>query len=294
MKDHSILTNNNKKVIITSISGLPNAGKSTLFNKLIEFDLAPVSSKVQTTRKSIKGIINKDNIQIVLVDTPGIFFSNSKTVLEKKITKDAWVNLKSYETTILVFDPEIGLNADYIKIIEELKSLNIKPICFINKHDIKKNIVRTIELVDQISKIDYIESIVFGSAKTGESLDYLIHILAHKAKESDWFFEEELTNSPISEIVAEKFREFLFENLDKEIPYSINVTTESFEKCENETKIHLLIEIQKENHKKIIIGKNGSNLKRAIYETIKKISHFVDNPKIFAFVKLNPRWKEFF
>lgn len=284
-----------KKIIITSISGIPNVGKSTLLNALIDFDLAPISSKAQTTRKSIRGIVNIANLQIVLIDTPGVFFSNKKTVLERVITKDAWANLKCSEVSILVFDPLVGLTEDYIKIMEALDNLDIKYICFVNKYDIKSNKIRTTALVDQLSRLPSVEHIIFGSAKTKEGIHDLIRILQLKAKEGDWIFDSDApTDVSVKDIVPEKLREFLFENMHKEIPYSLNVTTQTF--CEEDgfTKIWLLVEVERDSHKKIIIGKNGSNLKRAIAETSKKVESFIDNPLIFIHIKVAPKWKSKF
>lgn len=282
-----------KKIILTSISGLPNAGKSTLLNKLIEYDIAPISSKIQTTRRSIKGILNKGETQIIFTDTPGIFFSKEKTILESYILKDAWANVRSQEISILVFDPKLGLNDDYLKIIDDLQKRDIDIICFINKYDIKANRIKTSELMAKLTNIIGIKEIIFGSAKTGQSIDFLIERLITRAKHEEWLYQnDEITDLSIKEIAAEKLREYFFENLSEELPYSIHIETEKIIENENDTVINLVIYVEKENHKIIVIGKGGSGIKKAAIETVKKLKKIIKNPKLNIFVKVSPKWKE--
>lgn len=277
-----------EKIVIASICGIPNVGKSSILNKLISYNIVPVSSKPQTTRYSVHGILNRDDVQIVFVDTPGIFIKNSRSILERKIVKNAWSNVKSNKVAILVLDPKIGIDKDTKVIIDELVKNSINIIFFINKSDIKKNNPRIVVLVHEIAQLNVSDEVVIGSAVTGDGIEKLIRILISKAEKGSKIYDEEtISNLDFKKIVAEHVRASLFENLKDELPYMINVEVEGF----SQNTLYLIVKVSKESHKKIVIGKDAINLRKAISFAKQQTSDIAGDVDIKIFVKVDPNWK---
>lgn len=252
-----------QKTLSVAFCGAPNVGKSTLLNRLLGYKLAVCSPKPQTTRFNIKGIITEKNAQIVIVDTPGIF-KPKVSQLEKQIVKEAWRGLCGVDLICLILDAQIGFNYSVEAILKKIKVNKIPIVCVINKSDTINQDDKVI-LADKLWKTGMFTDIFSLSAKTGKGCEELLNYFFQKAHNGAWMFNENDITDKNSEFIASEFvREQLFLILQKELPYMSACETEIFEESENDIFVSVVVKIGKQNHKKIILGKNGNNLKRII------------------------------
>ncbi|WP_333023900.1 GTPase Era [Wolbachia endosymbiont of Pentidionis agamae] len=275
-----------KRCIFVTILGLPNAGKSTLVNNIIGKKITIVTPKVQTTRTHVRGITIYHNTQIVLVDSPGIFLA--KTAFEKSLVRSAWSGVKENDVNLLLIDA-----ASYFKRQDEIKAilsrLKYRCVLVINKIDLieKPKFKRVHEHLCLLHKFENIFTI---SALKNDGISDLVHYLSEIAPTSPWLYpEDQVTDSSERFLSAEIIRERLFLNLREELPYSLSVVTEKFEEKEDKSLlIKQVILVLKDSHKKIIIGKNGSNIKKINIEArieLEKI--FECKIHLFLFIKVH-------
>ena len=272
-----------QKTLTITFCGAPNVGKSTLLNQLLDCRLAICSAKPQTTRENIKGILTKGDTQLIFIDTPGIF-RPKLSQLEKKIVKEAWQGFCGTDLICLIIDGEKGLDKSALTILEKTKNNGIPIIGIINKSDLL-SMDKKILLADELNKTERITDIFSLSAKSGKGCKELLEYLFQNAKEGNWLYhEDDITDKDNNFLVSEFVREQLFKFLNKEIPYMLSCETDFFEDCENEINISVVVRIGKENHKKMIIGKDGRNLKRIIKNASVNIENLLGkkvNLKIF-------------
>lgn len=277
------------KAGFVNIVGNPNVGKSTLMNALVGERISIITSKAQTTRHRIMGIVNGDDFQIVYSDTPGVLKPNyrlqeSMLGFSKSALSDADVLI--YVTDI--FDsPE--RNGDFIKMVEE----NTAPlILIINKIDLTDQ-DRLIEKVEQWKDILPRAEILPVSALVKFNLDPLLKRIKELLPESPPFFDKEaLTDKPARFFVTEIIREKILMNYDKEIPYSVEVLVESFKEEERIIRISAVIYVERDSQKGIIIGHGGKSLKKVGTEARKDIEVFFEK-KVYLelFVKVEKDWR---
>ena len=223
------------KVLTITFCGAPNVGKSTLLNKLLGCKLSICSSKPQTTRYNIKGILTKDDTQLIFIDTPGIFLPKLSQ-LEKQIVKEAWQGLCGTDLICLIIDGKKGFDKSAKTILEKTKMQNIPFICVINKSDLLK-MEEKILLANQLANTNMFCEIFSLSAKNGKGCDELIKYFFQQAKDGDWKYnEDDLTDKDNNFLASEFVREQLFKFLNKEIPYMLSCETEFFEVSENGIK----------------------------------------------------------
>lgn len=286
-----IVNSNNKKHGIIAIVGAPNAGKSTLTNSLLGQKISIVSPKVQTTRNSIKAIITEKQFQVILVDTPGIFIPRNEKILERIIVKSAWQALREADHICFVVDAVVGVNNQNKAILNDLKKENLPITAIINKIDLLKK-SKLLEIFSNLSALG-INDIIPVSAITNEGIDSLKSLLFEKCLNDSWIYEEDqITDAPMRFIASEITREKLFLNLNQELPYSLHVNTDSYEiLTNNQIKINQTIFVFKESQKSIILGKNGSMIKKIGQESRQDIAR-VANSKVhlFLFVKVKENW----
>jgi GTP-binding protein Era len=280
-----------KKHGIFAIVGMPNAGKSSLTNALLGQKLSITSPKVQTTRNSIKAIIISNNAQIIAIDTPGIFIPRDDKILERIIVKSAWQALREADHICFVIDAEIGLNIENQRILKDLKKENLEITIIINKIDlIRKS--KILDIIAPLANLGF-EEIIPVSATSGDGIADLRIFLEDKCKHPDWLYnEDEITDAPMRFIASEITREKLFLHLNQELPYSLTVKTESYEVLDNkQIKIRQTILVLKESQKSIVLGKNGSMIKRIGEESRFDIG-LIANTKVhlFLFVKVQDNW----
>ena len=279
----------NHKSGFVSIIGRPNVGKSTLINALMEDKLSIITSKAQTTRHRIRGIINGDDYQIVISDTPGILDPNYQ--LQEVMMK--FINETLIDSDILVFIDEVGSKEfKNDSLIEKINKLKVPKMVLLNK----------IDLYDQNkleSSLIYWEKIfpeikIYPiSAKEGFFVDELKEIFINNIPESPPFFpKDQFTDKSERFFVNESLREQILLNYDKEIPYSVEVITEEFKETSKIIKIRSVIFTERDSQKKILIGHKGAALKKVASNARKNLEGFF-NKKIFleVFIKVKKNWR---
>lgn len=249
------------KTVMITIAGRPNVGKSTLTNYLVGEKIAIVSNKPQTTRNRICGILTKNNIQYVFVDTPG--YHRPRTKLGDYMVNVAKSSIADVDLTILVVEPIASIGPQEEGLIEQIRSRNCPAILAINKIEtLEKD--KLLEVIGAYSTAASFAAIIPISAKTGDGIDALLAECAKFAVESPFLFpEDSTTDQPERQVMAEIIREKLLWCLDREIPHGTAVEITKFSERDNGIiDIDATIYCEKSGHKGIIIGKNGEMLKK--------------------------------
>ena len=277
---------------LVAVLGAPNAGKSTLVNALVGQKVAIVSPKAQTTRARLMGIAIEDSVQILLVDTPGIFTPNRR--LDRAMVKAAWEGANDADRVVLVIDAAAKVGARVEQVIEGVEQRPEARILVLNKVDIadKESLLAlTARLAERLKP----EAIFMVSATTGDGVADLKAHLAAAMPEGPWHFpEDQLTDATDRMVANELTREQLYLQLHAEVPYSAAVETEKWEdRKDGSTVIHQQILIERDSQKAIVVGKGGARLKSigsAAREAIGE--HLGRKVHLFLHVKVNPRWDE--
>ncbi|MBM3579446.1 MAG: GTPase Era, partial [Alphaproteobacteria bacterium] len=280
-----------KKHGTLAIVGAPNAGKSTLTNSLLGQKISIVSPKVQTTRNSIRAIVIDGDVQMIVIDTPGIFIPREDKILERIIVKSAWQALREADHICFVVDAAIGMNRENTRILEDLKKENLPLTVVVNKIDLLKKsaLLETFAKLSQLGITDIIPI----SAKTSDGVEQLKKFLSEKCTHPDWIYDEDqITDAPMRFISSEITREKLFLKLNQELPYSLTVKTDKYDVLDNgQIKIQQTIFVTKESQKSIVLGKRGSMIKQVGEEARKDLTQIVGNKvHLFLFVKVKEGW----
>ncbi len=249
------------KTAMITIAGRPNVGKSTLTNFLVGEKIAIVSNKPQTTRNRICGIVTREDIQFVFVDTPG--FHKPRTKLGDYMVGVAKESIADVDLTVLVVEPVASLGPQEEALIAQLKAKNCPAVLAINKIDtVEKE--KLLEVIATYSQAADFDAIVPISAKTGDGVEALLSVCAKYAVESPFLFPEDITtDQPERQVMAEIIREKILWNLDREIPHGTAVEITKFSERDNGIiDIDATIYCEKASHKGIIIGKHGDMLKK--------------------------------
>jgi GTP-binding protein Era len=273
-----------------NIVGSPNVGKSTLMNQLVGEKLSIVTSKAQTTRHRIHGIVNEDDYQIVFSDTPGVV--NAAYKLHEQMM--SYVENSFKDADILLFITDIyESEMNHAATLERIKKLKIPVLCIVNKVDLGKQDQVEIRLAYWKEKLPNAE-VIAVSALHGFGKDWVWQRILELLPENPPYFDkEDLSDRPVRFFVSEMIREKIFLHTDKEVPYSCQVEVDTFEVEENIIKIRAIIVVERDSQKGIIIGKGGEMLKRIGREARKDIENFVGK-KVFleTFVKVDKDWRE--
>ena len=278
------------KAGFVNIVGNPNVGKSTLMNDLVGERISIITSKAQTTRHRIMGIVNAPDYQIVFSDTPGVL--NPKYKLQESMLAFSQGALTDADILIyvtdVVEDPE--KNADFLASVAKEK---IPVILVINKIDLVKNQKQLEELVEKWHKILPNAEILPTSALEHFNVDILSRRIVELLPEhAPYFGKDALTDKPARFFVTEIIREKILTNYDKEVPYSVEAIVEKFEEKENSIHIMAVIYVERESQKGIIIGHQGASLKRVGSEARKDIEAFFGKRVYLElFVKVEPNWR---
>ena len=240
-----------------AIIGSPNAGKSTLMNRLIGAKVAIVSNKAQTTRNKIVGIYTDEECQIVFLDTPGLH--SPKNRLGELMVKSAYEAASDVDATVIVIDGKMGIKERDEGII--IGHSFTKLIAVINKTDIiEKNKIE--ETTAKLVSLG-VQEVYPISAKTGEGTKHLLAKLKNMLPEGPMYYPEDaITDRPERFVAAEIVREKALLNLRDELPHGVGVTIEKIEELENITNVSALIYCERDSHKAMIIGKRGAMLKK--------------------------------
>lgn len=273
-----------------AVLGQPNAGKSTLINKLVGHKVSIVSHKVQTTRQRILGITIHDQTQIILVDTPGIF--QAKKRLEKAMVSAAWTASKEADFIIVLHDTSQKNLSGTEAILKELGEQ--KATLLLNKVDqIAKE--RLLDLIAHFKEYANVEDILMISALTGDGISDLVSHVSAKLPVSPWLFDaEQITDMPQRMWAAEITREKLYQQLHQELPYETYVETENWERQKNgDIRISQIIYVAREGQRSIILGKGGQQIKKIGNAARQEIAYYLEkNVHLFLFVKVVENWPD--
>ncbi|MBQ2205454.1 MAG: GTPase Era [Lachnospiraceae bacterium] len=278
-----------------SIIGLPNAGKSTFLNAAINDKIAITSKKPQTTRKNLKGIYNDSESQIVFVDTPGIH--DVKNKLDEFMSKSIKKSIADIDLIIVIVDALTYKADNYEKLNKILLNRNITSFLLINKCDkckTEKNELISEVLAKFDSKIKFSETIFISALKNDNIKDCLTLIKNYLPNGERYYGEDDLTDEPLKEIVADMIRQQCLYKLDKEIPHGVAIIIESMKFSKNKCmNIDANIICEKDSHKGIIIGEKGSMIKNIGTGARIAIEKFLGkkvNLKLNVLVKTN--WRD--
>ncbi len=276
------------KAGFVNIIGNPNVGKSTIMNALVGEKLSIITSKAQTTRHRIMGIVNGDDFQIVYSDTPGII--DPKYKLQESMMK--FVDSAFIDADEILFVTDINEHFENEEIIKKLIDSNIPVILLINKIDLsnQRKVVEKIEYWK--SKLKNAE-IIPVSALEKFNLESVLEKIIENLPEAEPFFpKDELTDKTVRFFVSEIIREKILVNYQKEIPYSVEIKIEEYKETESLIKIKSTIYVSRESQKAIIIGHKGNPIKKVGTEARLDIEEFVDK-KVFLelSVKVLKDWR---
>ena len=272
-----------------AIIGAPNAGKSTLVNRLVGQKIAIVTHKVQTTRARLRGIAIEGRSQIVFVDTPGIF--TPRRDLDRAMVEAAWSGAGDADLVILLVDSRAGLNAEVEAILASLGTAR-RPVLALNKVDV----VRPETLLGLSQRLN--ERVLFAStfmisALSGSGVEDLRRHAAGAMPEGPWLYpEDQIADLPQRLLAAEITREKLTLRLHQELPYALTVETEGWtERPDGSVRIDQIIYVERESQRKIVLGKDGQTIKAIGQAARKEIAEAIAQPvHLFLFVKVRENW----
>ncbi|MCH8916732.1 MAG: GTPase Era [Proteobacteria bacterium] len=281
-----------------ALSGAPNAGKSTLLNRIVGTKIAIVTPKVQTTRARMLGIALRGAAQLIFIDTPGIF--TAKRRLERAMVAAAWSGITDADVAVVVVDGDRAakspakMDPDTADIVAGLKRLGARAVLALNKIDL----VRAESLLEVTRVHDasgVFERIFMISATTGDGVDDLVDHLVQGLRPGPWLYpEDQLTDVPMRVMAAEITREQAFLQLHQELPYALTVETESWQEREDgAVRIDQIILIQRESQKGMVVGKGGSRIKSIGTAARVEMEQLLGRKvHLFLHVKARPNWME--
>ena len=275
-----------------TVCGRPNVGKSTLTNTLVGEKIAIVSNKPQTTRNRISGVVLHGDTQLVLLDTPG--FHKPHNRLGEYMVEVTRSSVSDVDCVMLVVEPIPAIGPQEKGLIENISKAGVPAILVINKIDTVEK-ANLLAVIDVYSKEYEFDAIVPVSAKTGEGTDVLLQELDKFAAEGTHYFPDDMiTDQPERQICAELIREKLLTCLEREIPHGTAVEIEHFSERENGLiDIEATIFCEKNSHKGIIIGKNGSMLKKIGELARTDMENFFDTKvNLKTWVKVKENWRD--
>lgn len=273
-----------------ALIGAPNAGKSTLINKLVGTKVSIVSHKVQTTRTTVRGIVMHDDSQIIFVDTPGIFEPRRR--LDQAMVNAAWGGAKEADIITLLIDAERGIKGDAERILNAISKRGGRKILLLNKID-RVPREELLSLVAAANDIATFDETFLVSALNGDGCDDYLAYLASIVEPGPWLYPpDQISDFPIQIMAAEVTREKIFLRLHQELPYSAHVESESWEdKKDGSVRIGQVIYIERDAHKKIVIGKRGETIKAISSASRLELEELLDRKvHLFLFVKVRQNW----
>ena len=279
------------KTAFIMIAGKPNVGKSTLLNTLLGEKVAIVSRKPQTTRNRITGVLTKGENQYVFTDTPGLH--KPKTLLGEYMMKSVGNVADSSDIVLFVVEACTELNSNEASALDKYSASGLDVILVINKTD-RANKAKLAEQIMGLSNRYKFHAVIPVSALNGDGVQFILDELEPLMTESVHFFPEDyITDQPERKIFAELIREKVLRLLDDEIPHGVAVSVESFTEKKGLLSVRAEIYCERESHKRIIIGKNGSMLKK-IGSYAREDAEALFETKVFLdlWVKVKENWRD--
>ena len=275
-----------------SFIGRPNVGKSTLLNSILGKRIAITSDKPQTTRNLVQGIYNDKDTQIIFVDTPGIHKPQNK--LGRVLNKQAYFTINDVDIIVMVVDitEKVGRGDSFV--IDVLKNIKDKPVFLvINKID-KLPREEILKKIDEYQKLYDFTEIIPVSARKKDNVDRLLDVIKKYLPDNIMYYDSDtVTDSSPEFIISEYIREKVLDLTDEEVPHSVTVMVESIEEDKDILNIGATIVVDRENLKKIIIGKNGNMIKEIGIRARHDIEEYFDK-KVYLdlFVKVIDKWRD--
>jgi GTP-binding protein Era len=291
MSDAEKKTAAGRKSGFAAIVGRPNAGKSTLVNRLVGQKVAIVTSKPQTTRNRIQGIVTRENAQVVLIDTPGLH--NAKTALNKQMMREVAAALEGIDALVLMVDATTTQPQIDSLLIDKSKRFEGKTILALNKVD-KLPRQKLAPLLEAFGKAHEFAAIVPISAMKGEGCDDLLEEVIKLLSEGEPYFpEDQVTDQPERFLASEIVREKAVALTYHEVPHALAVVVDKWEETPKLLRIQMTLTVERASQKKILIGRKGEMLKKIGTAARIELEEIL-NSKVYLglFVKVSENWRE--
>ena len=275
-----------------ALIGEPNAGKSTLLNKMVGAKVSIVTHKVQTTRARIRGITMKDDTQIVFVDTPGLF--RPRRNLDRAMVTAAWTGAADADLVVLLVEAHRGVTEGVKAILEALEERvqGRQIVLAINKIDRVKS-DRLLALSTELNGLFNFSATFMISAEKGHGTEDLKKWLAGELPEGPWLYpEDQIADLPLRLLAAEITREKLTLRLHQELPYQLTVETEKWtDRKDGSVRVDQLIYVMRDGHKGIVLGPKGETIKSVSMASRQELKEFLGRDvHLFLQVKVRPKW----
>ncbi len=283
----------NTRCGFVALIGAPNAGKSTLLNRVVGAKISIVTPKAQTTRSRVTGAMIHGDSQLIFVDVPGVF--NAKQRFEKAMVDCAWSGAEEGDVILFMFDAQRKPSEETEQSIERIARSKKPAILVLNKVDALDDKALVLPLIEWFKERHEFATIFILSALTGDGVNDLLDAVTRYLPEGPFLYDpEHLTDVPKRLLAAELTREKCFFKLRDELPYSLMVETESYEeRKDGSVKINQVITVQNERQKMIVLGKAGAMLKQIGAAARKEIEfHFEQKCHLFLFVRVREDWKD--
>ena len=300
------MTESETRCGFAALVGAPNAGKSTLVNRLVGSKVSIVTQKVQTTRFPVRGVAIDCEAQIVLVDTPGIFTPRRR--LDRAMVRSAWGGAEDADAVVHLVDVQAEMAVDegggsgadkkavqdVVSIVEGLKGAGRKAILGLNKIDgVKRE--RLLAITQRLFDTGVYSEVFMISARTGAGVDDLKKRLAELMPEGPWFYPEDQTaDIPVRLLAAEITREKVYLRVHEELPYAATVETTAFEeRKDGSVRIEQTIFVARDGQKAIMLGKGGQTIKQVSMDSRRELTAILERPvHLFLHVKVKENWAE--
>lgn len=273
-----------------ALIGAPNVGKSTLLNGLVGTKVSIVSRKVQTTRALVRGIALDGAVQIVFVDTPGIF--RPKRRLDRAMVSSAWGGAGDADAVCLLIDARRGVDEEADEILARLPDVRGPKTLVLNKIDLIER-SRLLALTASLNERLPFERTFMVSALTGDGVDHLRRELGARMPEGPWLYpEDQVSDAPIRMLAAEITREKIFERLHEELPYQSTVETDQWqERPDGSVRIEQTVFVERDSQRKIVLGEGGRTIKSIGQAARREIAEVAETTvHLFLFVKVRENW----
>jgi GTP-binding protein Era len=281
-----------RKAGFVALIGAPNAGKSTLLNRLTGAKLSIVTPKAQTTRARILGILVRGEAQLVFVDTPGIFAPKRR--LDRAMVAAAWAGAADANLALLLVDAKAGVTEGVREIARALAAKAARMALVLNKIDLVDR-QKLLPLTRELAGLAAFEQVFMVSAATGDGLDVLLDYCVARLPEGEFLYpEDDLTDLPDRLLAAEIVREQIFLQTRDEVPYGTAVETENFTQAKDgSVRIDAVIYVSKAGHKAILIGAGGGRIKQIGMRARAELTKLLET-KVELFLRVNerPGWDE--
>ncbi|HIP23942.1 MAG TPA: GTPase Era [Rhodobacteraceae bacterium] len=278
-----------------ALIGEPNAGKSTLLNRMVGAKVSIVTHKVQTTRARIRGIALEGESQIVFVDTPGLFRPRRR--LDRAMVSAAWSGAADADLVLFLVEAHRGISEGVKAILDGLAEhipQGARVSLVINKID-KVKAENLLQLTNELNNLYNFENTYMISAEKGHGVDSLKSDIAKALPAGPWHYpEDQIADAPLRQIAAEITREKLILRLHQELPYQLTVETENWEdRKDGSVRIDQMIYVMRGGHKGILLGPKGATIKGVSMDARKELTEFLDRTvHLFLQVKVRPNWLE--